>query len=120
MGLLHRLIDWIELHLPPSRPALGNPRPVRMPTVPPPVKAPPNSVVLYYRGAANHEVVREAFALGQWCGEHNISSVVVAPGDGTLRLEFENETDVLMFSLTWNELIRFRQPYHRIGNTGPR
>lgn len=66
------------------------------------------SVVLHYRGTANHEVVREAFAFGCWCGDHNMNTNIKTPGDGTIRLIFESSSEEMMFRLTWSEKIHQR------------
>lgn len=71
------------------------------------------SVALYYRGTANHEVVREAFDLGQWCGSHNMNVRLRTPGDGTLRILFESDEEEFMFRVAWVELIDKRGPKFR-------
>jgi hypothetical protein len=78
--------------------------------MPPSTKVDPMSVMLHYRGQANHVVVRDAFAFGEWCGAHNMVVNIRTPGDGTVRLVFEHPEDLLMFNLTWSEKIKERSP----------
>jgi hypothetical protein len=77
---------------------------------PPSIRIEPRSIALWYRGAANHEVVHEAFEFGMWCGEHNMKADIKIPGDGSIRIIFHSEEEQLMFKLNWTERIVRRSP----------